>query len=131
MDELELIVDNKKIKLVVNSKQWCKLYFIQNDNIFKLGADDLGVIISKLMIAFVSNVDRKYVLYKGEQMFTIFCLMEPHTTITGRDINNSGLELFCIKDGGEIIPLVTLSIEDIRRWIIQLTDFMINYNKNC
>lgn len=129
MDEIELIADDKIVKMEVNLNKWCRVYIIKEGIITKLGAHTLEVILSKLLIAFVNDADRKYVSYKGMEIFTVVCLMEPHAAIVGRDINGSELELLCIEDGGNIIPLVTLSIDDMKNWIKQLVDFMISYNE--
>lgn len=128
MDEIELSVGEKKLKIVVEKNGWSRLYFTKDDLTIKLGADCLDVIVSKLLIAFAANMDRKYFSYKGMEMFTVFCLMEPHAAVVGRDIHNSEIELLFIEDGGNIIPLFTLSIDDMKNWIKQLVDFMISYN---
>ena len=126
MDEIELYAGKNGIKLVVHEQQWCEMYLIQNNIITRLGADSMHVVISKLLIAFVSMQNRKY--FRNSELFGVMALMDPLTTIAGRD-NNSELELFCIKDGGNIIPLVTLSGDDIKRWVKQLKDVMKEYNQ--
>ena len=129
MDEIELMVDNKKIKLVIEERKWCRVYYINNELTIKLGADNYEIVISKLLLAFAPNDNRKYVLYKGMELFTVLCLMEPHTTIAGRELNGSGIELFCIEDGGNIIPLIALSENDIKSWKEQLMCVMEEYSK--
>lgn len=129
MDEIELMVGNKKIKLVIEQRKWCRVYYINEELTIKLGADIYEVIISKLLLAFDTNNNRKYVLYKGMEIFTVLCLMEPHTAIVGKELNDSGIELFCIEDGGNIIPLITLSENDIKRWMEQLKCVIEEYSK--
>lgn len=129
MDEIELMVDNKKIKLVIEQRKWCRVYYINDEITIKLGADIYEVIISKLLLAFDTNSNRKYVLYKGMEIFNVLCLMEPHTTIVGKELNDSGIELFCIEDGGNIIPLITLSENDIKRWMENLKCVIEEYSK--
>lgn len=130
MDKIELFAGDKKIKIVVKKNGWSNIYFISDNKNIKLGANGVSKIVSKLLIALDSEGEKKYIQYKGLRIFTVFCLMEPHATIAGRGINNSELELLCIKDNGDIIPLVSLSINDIERWTIQLTDFILKYCKN-
>ena len=129
MEEIELMADNKKIKLIIEERKWCRVYYINDELSLKLGADNYEIVISKLLYAFAFNNNRKYVLYKGMEIFTILCLMEPHTTIAGRELNGSGIELFCIEDGGNIIPLITLLENDIKSWKDQLMYIMEEYSK--
>lgn len=124
MDEIELLVGDKKIKIVVKQNGWSDIYFIKDNTNVKLGANGISKIISKLVTAFDTSLDRKYVHYKGIKIFTIFCLMEPHATIAGRSVNDSELELLCIEDNGNVLPLVTLSEGDMKRWLYQLNDLI-------
>ena len=114
MDEIELVVGNKKIKIEISNEEWCRVYCVNDDSIINLGADSLKVIISKLLFAYDIN-NRKYVSYKGMEIFSIINLMEPHISIVGKDVGDSGLELLCIEDGGNVIPLMTLEQEEIKR----------------
>ena len=128
MDEIELVVGNKKIKIEISNEEWCRVYCVNDDSIINLGADSLKVIISKLLFAFDIN-NRKYVSYKGMEIFSIINLMEPHISIVGKDVGDSGLELLCIEDGGTVIPLMTLEEEDIKRWMQQLKGLKDAYSR--
>ncbi len=128
MDEIELCARGKRIKLIVHEGKWCEVYWGDDNPMVRLGADKMSIIISKLLIAFASIENRDYFL--NSEMFGVMALMDPLTTIAGRDLNNSELELLCIEDGGNVVPLITLSNEDKKSWIIQLTEFMIKYNEN-
>lgn len=128
MDEIELLVDDKKIKIVVKQNGWSYIYLVKDDANVKLGANGMSRIIPKLVTAFDSSLDRKYIHYKGLKIFTIFHLMEPHATIAGRCVNDSKLELLCIRDDGSVLPLVVLSDDDKIRWVKQLKDSMLLYS---
>ena len=123
MDEIELIAKDKRIKLIVHEETWCEMYCGDDNLMVRLGADKLSIVISKLLIAFTSMENREY--FQNSDIFGVMALMDPLKTIAGRDLNNSELELLCIEDGGKIIPLIVLSKEDKKRWIMQLTEFMI------
>ena len=124
MDVIELLVGNEKIIIQVKQKGWSNIFFIKDDIKVKLGANGLSKIITKLLDALSSSTERKYMIYKEIEIFTIFYLMEPHATIAGRDLDNSELELICIEDGGNVLPLVVLSNDDKIRWIKQLKGLM-------
>jgi len=93
MDELELEVHGKKIKLLIHNRTWCEVYLLANDEIIALGGEDLDRIIPKLLIAFI-------------------------------------IELLFLSNEGNVIPMFSLSIEDIKKWINKLTKFMITCMRN-
>lgn len=126
MDEIELGARGKRIKLIVHEGEWCEVYWGDDTQMIRLGADKLLIIISKLLIAFNSIENRDYFL--NSEMFGVMALMDPLTTIAGRDLDNSELELICIEDGGNVLPLVVLSDDDKIRWIKQLKDSMLLYS---
>lgn len=126
MDEIELGARGKRIKLIVHEGEWCEVYWGDDTQMIRLGADKLLIIISKLLIAFNSSENRDYFL--NSEMFGVMALMDPLTTIAGRDLDNSELELICIEDGGNVLPLVVLSDDDKIRWIKQLKDSMLLYS---
>ncbi len=123
-NELELSVDNKTIKFIVE-RGYCFVYFTENGKTIKLGEDSLSTIVSKLFLSFIDAKSRKYVVYQGIEFFTIFNLMGPHVTIAGRDFRADGLELLFLEDGGKITPLVCLTMDDIKDWVNELVVFMI------
>ena len=126
MDEIELGARGKRIKLIVHEGEWCEVYWGDDTQMIRLGADKLLIIISKLLIAFNSIENRDYFL--NSEMFGVMALMDPLTTIAGRDLDNSELELICIEYGGNVLPLVVLSDDDKIRWIKQLKDSMLLYS---
>lgn len=63
------------------------------------------------------------------EIFNVVYLMELHAAVVGRDVHNSEIELLFVENGGAVIPLFTLLIDDMKNWIKQLVDFMISYNE--
>ena len=88
MDEVELKANDNTIKFVIEKRKWCRIYFVKHNTIIKLGADALDIIIPKLVHAINTDAERKYFLYKEMKIFTILCLMEPHTVIVGRNTHD-------------------------------------------
>lgn len=127
MGELELVVNRKGLKLVIENKSWCRVYLIDNEIVVMLGANSLEKIVSKLLIAFVNMENKKYFTYQGIKMFTVLNMMEPHSVIAGKLRNDLGLELVVLDKEGNIVPIVSLLMENIVEWIEKLTIFMINY----
>lgn len=130
MDELELEAHGGKVKLINHNRSWCELYLLANGQDIFLGGNSLDTIISKLLIAFIPEKDRKHFTYQDMEMFTVFNLMGPHAVVAGKERDNFGIELIFISTKGNVIPMVTLSIEDIKEWISKLIKFMAIYMYN-
>ena len=127
MDELLLEAHGGKVKLIIHDGTWCELYLLANGQDIYLGGNSLDTIIPKLLISFIPEKDRKHYIYQDMELFTVFCLMGPHAVVAGRERDNFGIELIFIGTKGNVIPLVTLSIEDIKEWINKLIKYMTNY----
>ena len=127
MDELELEAQGRKIKLTIHDRIWCEVYLLVNGEFISLGGECLDKIISKLFISFLPEKDRKYFFYQDMELFTIFNLMSPHAVVAGKESDNYGIELLFLSNEGKVIPMVTLSIEDIKVWINKLIKFMASY----
>lgn len=126
MDELELEAHGGKVKLINHNRTWCELYLLANGQDIFLGENSLDTIISKLLIAFIPEKDRKHFTYQDMEMFTVFNLMGPHAVVAGKERDNFGIELIFLSTEGNVIPMVTLSVEDIKEWISKLIKFMTN-----
>ncbi len=130
MDELELEAQGRKIKLTIHNRTWCEVYLLANGEFIPLGGERLDKIISKLLISFLPEKDRKYFDYQDMELFTVFNLMGPHAVVAGKKRDNFGIELIFLSNEGDVIPMVTLSIEDIKGWISKLIKFMTSYIHN-
>ena len=130
MDELELEAHGGKVKLIIHDGTWCELYLLANGQDIFLGESSLDRIIPKLLIAFIPEKDRKHFTYQDMEMFHVFNLMGPLAVVAGKERDNFGIELIFISTKGNVIPMVTLSIEDIKEWISKLIKFMTNYMHN-
>ena len=130
MDELELEAHGGKVKLIIHDGTWCELYLLANGQDIFLGESSLDRIIPKLLISFIPEKDRKHFTYQDMELFTVFNLMGPHAVVAGKERDNFGIELIFISTKGNVIPMVTLSIEDIKEWISKLIKFMTNYMHN-
>ena len=130
MDELELEAHGGKVKLIIHDGTWCELYLLANGQDIFLGESSLDRIIPKLLIAFIPEKDRKHFTYQDMEMFHVFNLMGPHAVVAGKERDNFGIELIFISTEGNVIPMVTLSIEDMKEWISKLINFMTNYMRN-
>lgn len=124
MVSLELNADEKTIQLVMESPNWCKMYLNDKREIFSLGADALEIVISRLLIGFLSVPNRKYFTYQNKKMFSIVNLSEPHSVIAGRDIADGGLELAFLGIDNDKIHTITLTIENKQEWIRKITAFL-------
>lgn len=129
-DELELEAHGGKVKLIIHDGTWCELYLLANGQDIFLGENSLDTIISKLLIAFIPEKDRKHFTYQDMEMFTVFNLMGPHAVVAGKERDNFGIDLIFISTKGSVIPMVTLSIEEIKEWISKLIKYMTNYMRN-
>lgn len=127
MDELELEAHGRKVKLIIQDVTWCELYLLADNQVIYLGGERLNVIISQLLISFIPEKDRKYFTYQDMELFTVFNLMGPHAVVAGRERDNFGIELIFLSTEGNVIPMVTLSIEDKKEWISKLIKFMTDY----
>ncbi len=94
------------------------MYLLANDEIIALGGEDLDRIVPKLLIAFIPGKDRKHFTYQDMELFTVFNLMGPHAVVAGREKDNCGIELVFLNNEGNVIPMVSLSIEDIKSGLI-------------
>lgn len=130
MDELELVVNRKGLKLVIQDKDWCKVYLINNHTMIILGSNSIKKIVSKLLKALISNENTKNFIYQGIKMSTVLNLMDPHTVIAKKERKGEELELVVLDKEGDILPVVNLSTEDIVEWIEKLTVLAINYTDN-
>lgn len=130
MDELELVVNRKGLKLVIQDKDRCKVYLINNDTMIILGSNSIKKIVSKLLKALISNENTKNFIYQGIKMSTVLNLMDPHTVIAKKERKGEELELVVLDKEGDILPVVNLSTEDIVEWIEKLTVLAINYTDN-
>lgn len=126
MDELELEAHGRKVKLIKHDTTWCELYLLANGQVINLGGNSLDTISSKLLISFIPEKDRKHFTYQDMELFTVFNLMGPHAVVAGKERDNFGIELIFLSNEGNVIPMVTLSIEDIKEWISKLIKFIIN-----
>ena len=127
MDELELEAQGKKIKFTIHDSSWCEVYLLVNGEFIPMGGERWDKIISNLLISFITQGDRKYFTYQDMELFTVFNLMGPHAVEAGKESNNYGVELLFLSNEGNVIPMVTLSVEDIKEWIIKLVRFMTSY----
>lgn len=127
MDELELESQGKIIKLTIYDNLWCEMHLLVNGEIISMGGERFDKIISNLLISFITQGDRKYFIYQNMELFTVFNLMGPHAAVAGKESNNYGIELVFLSNEGNVIPMVTLSVEDIKEWIIKLVRFMTSY----
>lgn len=125
MVSLELSADEKKILLVVENLNWCRMYLNDKGEVFSLGADSLEIIISRLLLGFLSVPNRKYFTYQSKKMFSIVNLSDPHSVIAGRDIADSGLELLFLGIDDDKIHTLTLTIENKQEWIRKITASLI------
>ena len=130
MDELELEAHGRKVKLVIHDGTWCEFHLLVNGQVIDLGGERLDKIISKLLISFIPEKDRKHFTYQDMELFTVFNLMGPHAVVAGKERDNFGIEFIFLSNEGNVIPMVTLSIEDIKEWISKLIKFMTNYMHN-
>ena len=130
MDELELEAHGGKVKLINHNRSWCELYLLANGQDIFLGGNSLDTIISKLLISFIPEKDRKHFTYQDMELFHVFNLMGPLAVVAGKERDNFGIELIFISTEGNVIPMVTLSIEDIKEWISKLIEFMAIYMYN-
>lgn len=126
MVEVELGAQGGKIKLLIHDSAWCEIHLLANDSVINLGGENLERIISRLMISFIPEKDRKYFIYQDMKLFTVFNLMGPHAVVAGRERDDFGIELIFLSNEGNVIPMVVLSTEDIKEWIAILTKFMIS-----
>ncbi len=124
MTSLELHADDKTIRFTVENADWCKMYLNDNEEDFPLGADSLEIILSRLLIGFLSVPDRKYFTYQDKQMFSIVSLSDPHSVIAGRDTVDHGLELLFLGIDDDQIHSLTLTIEDKQKWICEIMTFL-------
>lgn len=127
MDELELEAQGKKIKITIHDSSWCEVYLLVNGEFIPMGGESLEKIISNLLISFITQGDRKYFTYQDMELFTVFNLMGPHAVVAGKESDNYGIELLFLSNEGNVIPMVTLSVEDIKEWTIKLVRFMTSY----
>lgn len=130
MDELELEARGEKIKLTIHECSWCEVYLLVNGEFMPMGGERLDKIISNLLISFMIQGDRKYFTYRDMKLFTVFNLMGPHAMVAGKESDNYGIELLFLSNEGNVVPMVTLSVEDIKEWIIKLVRFMTSYVHN-
>lgn len=124
MKSLELHADDKTIRFTVENADWCKMYLNDNEEDFPLGADSLEIILSRLLIGFLSVPDRKYFTYQDKQMFSIVSLSDPHSVIAGRDTADHGLELLFLGIDDDQIHSIVLTIEDKQKWICEIMTFL-------
>jgi len=130
MDELELEAHGRKMKLIIHDRTWCVVYLLANGKTITLGGECLDKIISKLLVSFIPEKDRKHFTYQDMELFTVFNLMGPHAVVAGKERDNYGIELIFLSNEGNVIPMVTLSTDDIKEWINKLIKFMISYMYN-
>ncbi len=130
MEELELEAHGRKMKLIIHDRTWCEVVLLANSETIMLGGDCLDKIISKLLISFIPKKGRKHFIYQDMELFTVFTLMGPHAVVAGKERDNYGIELIFLSNEGNVIPMVTLSIGDIKEWINKLIKFMTGYMYN-
>lgn len=126
MDEIVLESHGKMIKMIIHDKIWCEVYLIRGDESVALGGERLDKIISDLLIAIVSEKERRHFIYQNMELFTVFNLMGPHAVVAGREKDNCGIELIFLSGEGNVMPMLTLLNEDIKKWIDKLTKIMTN-----
>lgn len=126
MDELVLESHGKMIKMLIHDKIWCEVYLIRDDGGVVLGGERLDKIISDLLIAIVSKKERRYFIYQNMELFTVFNLMGPHAVVAGREKDNCGIELIFLSSEGNVMPMLTLSNDDMKEWINKMTKIMTN-----
>lgn len=125
--ELILKKDNKFLKFVVINKFWYELYLCENNIKIKLGANSPDRIFDGLITSFLPVEERKYFMFSNMKLFTVMNLMDSHSTIAGY-YKNKQLELFFIDTSGNIIPMMSLSLETETEWIKEIISFIL-YNK--
>lgn len=130
MEELELEAHGRKMKLIIHDRTWCEVHLLANGETITLGGDCLDKIISKLLISFIPEKERKHFTYQDMELFTVFNLMGPHAVVAGKERDNYGIELIFLSNEGNVIPMVTLSTGDIKEWINKLIKFMTSYMYN-
>ena len=124
VDELVLESHGKMIKMLIHDKLWCEVYLIRDDGDVALGGERLDKINSGLLIASVSPKERKYFIYQNMELFTVFNLMGPHAVVAGREKDNCEIELIFLSNEGNVMPMLTLSNDDIKEWINKITKIM-------
>ena len=126
MDKIiNLLAGNYMLKLETkNISNWCKVYFLDSQkglSVF-LGADDMKIICSRLCSALKGEKLNEKAIYKhgNRELFWILSLFEQHASIYGTLIDNFGIKIFCVEDGGEYLPELYLEKHDVESWISTL-----------
>lgn len=101
----------------ITYSQWCELYLVTDNMETRLAAFSLDEFLSKLVIGFMDQKDRKYYCYQNMELFTITPLSDAHSMLVGHITESGDLELIFIATHGEITRLMTLTEEDKINWI--------------
>ncbi len=101
----------------IMSCQWCELYLVTDNMETRLAAFPLDEFLSKLVIGFMDQKDRKFHCRQNMELFTITPLSDAHSELVGRITDSGDLELIFIATHGEITRLMTLTEEDKIQWI--------------
>ena len=116
----ELILFTTQLNFIIKySSNWSDIYISKNDSIKKLGSQALDVLISDIIISFLNIKDRKYFEYMGDRLFTISNLMDSHSVIAGKYINDD-LELIHLDTYGKKFYLCSLNENQRIDWIKQI-----------
>ena len=126
MDVIELRADEKILKLTIEDNFWCQVYLVEDKEEIRLGADCLNSIISKLFIAFMPSQNKKHYQHCGIEMFTVMCLMDPHSVIAGSEKSETESKMIFIDTEGNIRPMMTLTTEIEVDWIKQICKYLTN-----
>ncbi len=123
--KLELYSNDGKtgIRLIVSSNSnWCKIEYINHESTINLGADIFSIIKSKMLKALDFNLKEEVFTYNGICMFWILSLAEEHASINGKWLGTQ-FSLYIIEDGGNLLPTIELSLNEVRRWRERLLCF--------
>ncbi len=127
MDELKLEANGRHLKFITYDGVWCEVHYQRNNEEITLGGERLDTIITKLLISFLPEKNRKYFVYQDTEMFSVFNLMSPHSLIAGKERENFGIELIFLSNEGNLIPMFTLSIQDKKEWMSDIIKFTTSY----
>ena len=117
MDAIKLKTSKQSLKVVIDNKNWCDVFFAEDSKERRLGAQSLDRILPNLLISFLPLENRNFFVYSEQEMFTIANLVDAHSVIAGKINNNKELELIYLDTDGNIFPMMILNEETKIQWI--------------
>lgn len=124
MEEIELVANERQIKIQIQNRNYCFLYLIIKEESVFLGENSLDKVLIGLLTSFLSDKNRNYFSYQGiNEMMHVFNLMGPLSSVLGKEESDSGLKLFYVSKDGELSPLILLTEEDKIKWIGEIIEY--------